>query len=98
MYIHIKNSNVELEKMISSIQKKPFHKVKIEAKLYELCTSVLISNVSESKHYNEDYLRQYFEFKKVGGGAKVVQDCKLLGNGEAVVSFTNPEGNTFILS
>ena len=88
---------VDLERMISSIQKNPLQKVKIEAKLYEVCTSIRVSNVSESKYYNKDYLRLYFESKKSGGGAKVIQGCELLGNGEAIVSFVNPKGKFLVI-
>ncbi len=90
------NNLIELEKMISSVQEKPLRKAKVEAKveaeLYKVCSSIRISNVTESDHYNDDFLDLYFESKNSGGDIKVVQSVELLGNGEAVISFEDPKG------
>ncbi len=85
-----------MEKLISSIQEKPLQKAKVEAEVYKVCSSIRISNVTKSDHYDDDFLRLYFESKNSGGGIKVVQRVELLGNGEAVVSFEHTKGITII--
>ncbi len=78
--------------MISSILEKPLRKAKVEAELYKVCSSIQISNVTRSDHYDDDFLSLYFESKNSGEGVKVVQSVELLGNGEAVISFEDPKG------
>ncbi len=78
--------------MISSILEKPLRKAKVEAELYKVCSSIRISNVTRSDHYDDDFLSLYFESKISSEGVEVVQRVELLGNGEAVVSFKNAKG------
>ena len=77
--------------MILRIQSNPLKEAVIKAELYKVCTSVKLSSIT--KHYSEEFISLYFESKRSGGGEnKKVTKVELHGNGEAIVTFENPDG------
>ena len=81
--------SVELEEMIAKIEKKPLKKTLVRVELCRMSRSIEISNVS--KHYDDEFLKMYFENHKKSGGGNVTS-IDLLGGGKAIVTFEDPEG------
>ena len=58
--------------------------------------SVLVTNIT-NEACKEDKLKLYFKNKKKSGGGKL-QDVKVTGKGQAVVTFQEPEGVSVYVS
>lgn len=58
------------------------------AQRLKVSTSVRIQNIT--KNYSKEFIELYFENPEYGGGR--VASVELPGNGEAVVTFTDPRG------
>lgn len=71
---------------IGSIEVEPF-----TAELVKLSTSVLVHNIN-SDYANEAFLKFYFEESKSGAGRGAVEDVHLMGNGSAIITFTDSKG------
>ena len=80
---------VELKVKIEKLKSKPLKGVIVDAQLYKASDAIRISNIT--KHYKEDYIELYFESQQYGGGE--VTHIQMLGNGEAIVTFQDPQGN-----
>ena len=77
--------------MMEKLTSKPLKKgVIVDAQLYKASVTIQISNMT--KHYEEEFMNMYFENPKSGGGPGKVSDVEMLGNGEATVTFQNPQG------
>ena len=78
--------------MISKIESKALKGANLQAELCKVVNSIRVREVT--KNYTEDYFQLYFENpdKSVGGH---VTSVKLLGNGEAIVTFQDPRGMLF---
>jgi hypothetical protein len=71
---------------MKSIKRKD---ISLTAELVKTPCSVLVQNINEEYDNIED-LDMYFSNELSGGGA--IQDVRLIGNGKAVITFTDPEG------
>ena len=90
--------HVELLELVEKIQSKSLKKsqpVYIRAELCKVTKSIRISNVV--KRYDEDFLTMYFSSPSRSGGGDCVETVQLLGNGEAIITFTNPQGTLHTL-
>ena len=81
-----------LEATVMSIQsaKKPFKNTRLKASRLTPVQSVLVTNIT-NEACNEDKLKLYFKNKKKSGGGKL-HDVKVIGKGQAIVTFQEPEG------
>ena len=87
--INLTNVSTVLSEMVAKLKSKQMRGACIEAELCRVTSSIRVSNITE--HYEEDYLRVYFENPMTSGGGKVTS-VELLGNGQAVVIFNDPKG------
>ena len=78
--------------MISKIESKALKGASLQAELCKVVNSIRVREVT--KNYTEDYFQLYFENPKKSGGGHVTS-VKLLGNGEAIVTFQDPRGMLF---
>lgn len=83
----------DLADLITRIASRPLKGVTIQAQLCKISSSIRIRNISN--HYDDEFIPMYFESRKRSGGGDVAS-FELLGNGEAVVTFKDPEGITKI--
>ena len=81
-----------LVEMTSKIGSKTLKGVYLQAELCKVVNSIRVREVT--KNYSEDYFQLYFENPKKSGGGHVTS-VKLLGNGEAIVTFQDPRGMLF---
>ena len=77
-----------LQDRAHKIERKPVKGKAIKAVCWKPEPCICIRNITQ--HYDEEFLKSYFE-KKHFGGSKVAS-VELLGNGEAVVIFTDHRG------
>ena len=77
------------------IETKPLKKAFVHVELCSMSKSIEINNIS--KHYDDEFLRMFFENHKKSGGGKVT-NVELLGDGRAVITFEDPEGTCMSIS
>lgn len=70
-------------------------KVYVQAQLCTVSRSITVSGIS--KHYDTEFLSLYFDNPRKSGG-RDVESVECLGNGEAVITFKDPQGKYNILS
>ena len=78
--------------MISKIESKALKGASLQAELCKVVNSIRVREVT--KNYMEEYFQLYFESPNKSGGG-LVTSVKLLGNGEAIVTFQDPRGMLF---
>ena len=78
--------------MISKIESKALKGANLQAELCKVVNSIRVREVT--KNYIEEYFLLYFENPNKSGGG-LVTSVKLLGNGEAIVTFQDPRGMLF---
>ena len=84
--------HVELLERIEKIQSNSLKRsqpVYIRAELCKVTNTIRIRNIVN--RYDEDFLSMYFSSRSRSGGDQV-ETVHLLGNGEAIITFTNPRG------
>ena len=81
-----------IEEVIDKIQrpKKPLKNARLTAAKIEPIQGVHVMNMDDGK-CDEGFLELYFSNEKRSGGGSV-QEVRLIGRGEAIITFEKPEG------